>query len=232
MSTRTPVRSAMRAAGAVGGLAAGAYAASVVLSWARYGRVGRGGQEPDELLDRFLPDYDVVERHEIRVGAPAAIILAAAQEFDLAGSAAIRAIFKARELILAAAPDERPRPHGLLGQGQSLGWMVLAEHPDREIVVGAVTRPWEPNVTFRGVSSEQFAAFNEPDYVKIVWNLRADPFGPGESLFCTETRAKATDASARAKFRWYWSFFSPGIRLIRWLSLRPLRREAEARAMA
>src|SRR4029450_13659231 len=110
--------------------------------------------------------------------------------------------------------------------------MVLSEHPDREIVVGAVTRPWEPNVTFRGVSSEQFAAFNEPDYVKIVWNLRADPFGPGESLFRTETRAKATHASARAKFRWYWSFFSPGIRLIRWLSLRPLRRDAEARAAA
>src|SRR4030095_14736029 len=102
MLTRTPVRSAMRAAGAVGGLAAGAYAASVVLSWARY---GRSGQEPDELLDRFLPDYDVVERHEIRVGAPAAITLAAAQEFDLAGSAAIRAIFKA------------PRPHPACSPG-------------------------------------------------------------------------------------------------------------------
>jgi hypothetical protein len=232
MRRRTPVRSVMRVVGVVGGLAAGAYAASVGLSWVRYGRVGRRGQEPDELLDRFLPDYDVVEHHETRVGAPAAITLAAAQEIDLAGSAAIRAIFKARELILAAAPVKRPRPHGLLGQVQSLGWVVLAEHPDREIVVGAVTRPWEPNVTFRGVPSEQFAAFNEPGHVKIVWNLRADPLGPGESLFRTETRAKATDAAARATFRWYWSFFSPGIRLIRWLLLGPLKKDAEARATA
>jgi hypothetical protein len=226
---RTPARSAMRVAVVVGGLAAGTYVASVVCSWARYGRVGRTGQESDDLLDRFLPDYDVIERHQVRVGAPAAITPAAARKLDLTASPAIRAIFRAREVILGAAPDECSRPRGLIRQVQSLGWLVLAERPDREIVVGAVTRPWEPHVTFRGVPPEEFAAFDEPDYVKIVWNLRADPLGPCESLFRTETRATATDAAARAKFRWYWSFFSPGIRLIRWLSLSPLKSDAEAR---
>jgi hypothetical protein len=39
-----------------------------------------------------------------------------------------------------------------------------------------------------------------------------------------------TDATARAKFRWYWAKFSPGIALIRWLSLGPVRRDAERRA--
>jgi hypothetical protein len=151
---------------------------------------------------------------------------------DLVGSPSIRAIFKAREVILGATAESRPRPRGLLAQVQSLGWVVLAEYPDRETVVGAVTRPWEPNVTFRGIPAEQFAGFNEPEYVKIVWNLRADPLGPGESLFRTETRAQATDGAARARFRWYWYFFSPGIRLIRWLSLGPLKRDAEARATA
>jgi hypothetical protein len=37
----------------------------------------------------------------------------------------------------------------------------------------------------------------------------------------------ATDAAARSKFRWYWARFSPGIVLIRRLSLGPLRRDAE-----
>jgi hypothetical protein len=229
---RTAARSAIRVAVAVGGLAAGTYVASVVCSWARYGRVGRARRESDDLLDRFLPNYDVIERHQIRVGAPAAITLAAARELDLTASPAIRAIFRAREVILGAAPDEHSQPRGLIRQVQSLGWLVLAERPDREIVVGAVTRPWEPNVTFRGVSPEEFAAFDEPDYVKIVWNLRTDPFGACESLFRTETRATATDAAARAKFRWYWSCFSPGIKLIRWLSLSPLKRDAEARVAA
>ena len=111
-----------------------------------------------------------------------------------------------------------------------MGWTVLAEVPDREIVLGAVTRPWEPNVTFRGVPADRFAAFAEPDYVKIVWNLRADPVGPAGSIFRTETRAVATDTAARAKFRLYWSFFSPGMMLIRWASLAPLASDAVRRA--
>jgi hypothetical protein len=63
-----------------------------------------------------------------------------------------------------------------------------------------------------------------------VWTLRADPIGRAESVFFTETRAVTTDAQARRKFRLYWSFFAPGIALIRQLSLGPLKREAERRS--
>jgi hypothetical protein len=104
--------------------------------------------------------------------------------------------------------------------------------PDREIVVGAVTKPWEPNVTFRALPPDDFAAFSEPGFVKIAWTLRADPVDGGASIFRTETRAVATDAGARARFRRYWALASPGIALIRQLSLRPLKREAEQRAQA
>ena len=93
----------------------------------------------------------------------------------------------------------------------ALGWGVLAEIPGREIVVGAVTRPWMAQVVFRALPPDEFARFHEPGYVKIVWTLRADPIGADESVFRTETRAAATDPSARIKFRRYWSFFSPGI---------------------
>jgi len=111
-----------------------------------------------------------------------------------------------------------------------LGWGVLAEIPGREIVVGAITRPWEANVTFHALPPEEFAAFAQPGFVKIVWTLRADPLDGETSIFRTETRAVATDAEARANFRAYWAFASPGIALIRRLSLPPLKREAERRA--
>ena len=113
-----------------------------------------------------------------------------------------------------------------------MGWGVLAEVPGREIVVGAVTKPWEPNVVFRALPPEQFASFNEPGFVKIAWTLRADPVDAGSSVFRTETRTMTTDRVARAKFRRYWSFVSPGVVLIRRLSLLPLKREAERRALA
>jgi hypothetical protein len=116
---------------------------------------------------------------------------------------------------------------GLLAQMKSLGWGVLAEIPGREIVMGAVTQPWKAEVVFRAVAPNEFAAFAEPGYVKIAWTLRADPIGPVESIFRTQTRAVATDAGARARFRRYWAFVSPGIRLIRQLILSPLKAEAE-----
>jgi hypothetical protein len=96
--------------------------------------------------------------------------------------------------------------------------------------MGAVTRPWEANVTFRALPPEQFAAFNEPGYVKIAWTIRADPITALESVFRTETRAVATDTDARIRFRRYWSFLSPGIIVIRWALLGPVRTEAERRA--
>jgi hypothetical protein len=77
---------------------------------------------------------------------------------------------------------------------------------------------------------DDFTAFNQPGYVKIVWTLRADPVDAIRSTFRTETRAIATDAYARRIFRRYWSFLSPGIIVIRWLSLGPLKADAEARA--
>lgn len=191
-------------------------------------RAERAG-EPDPLLDCFIPDYDVVERHGIRIAAPPALALAAACEQDLFHLPLVRALFRAREILLRATPDDRPRPRGLLAETLALGWGVLAEVPGREIVLGAVTKPWEPNPTFRALPAEDFAAFAEPGFVKIAWTLRADPLGGGASRFRTETRAIATDATARRRFRRYWAFASPGIGLIRRLSLRPLKREAERR---
>jgi hypothetical protein len=213
------------------GMAAAVYGAYVVTAAYRYGDPAPGrGDEGDPLLDRFIPDYEIVERHHIRVAAPAAITLDVARHADLQGSPVVRTIIRAREIILRARPDDRQRPRGLLAEVQALGWGLLAETPEHEVVVGAVTRPWEANVTFRALPPDQFASFNEPGYVKIAWTIRADPLGETESIFRTETRAIATDATARARFRRYWSFLSPGIILIRWAVLGPIKKEAERRA--
>jgi hypothetical protein len=231
MATASTTRSAARWLSIGAGLAAVAYVTYAGITWLRYGHAARSARESeDPLLDRFMPDYDIVERHNIRVAAPAEITLAAAVETDLQQSTVARAIFRAREVILGSDPDQEERPKGILAATRSIGWRVLAEEPGHEIVVGAVTKPWEANVTFRGLASEEFATFNEPGYVKIAWTLRADPIGTNESIFRTETRALATDGFARAKFRRYWSLLSPGIIVIRWAMLHPVKKEAERRA--
>ena len=232
-SSGTRVRRALQLTAAAIGAAAATYAAWVGVAWLRYGHPERlHADDADPLLDEFIPTYDVVERHHIRVAAPADVVFAAACDQDLMALPVVRAIFKTRDVLLGAEPDRTEHPRGLLALTKSIGWGVLAEVQGREVVMGAVTQPWKANVVFRSLPPQQFAAFAEPDYVKIAWTLRADPAGPHDSIFRTETRVATTDGAARAKFRWYWARFSPGIALIRRLALVPTRREAERRAAA
>jgi len=218
---------------AVGLLAAasGAYVGYAGVTWLRYGSPPISSpDDADPLLDRFMPAYDVAERHHIDVAAPADVTFAAACEQDLMALPLARAIFRAREVLLGSKRDATMRPHGLLALTKSIGWGVLAEMPGREIVMGAVTQPRQADVVFRSLPPGEFVRFDEPDYVKIAWTLRADARGTTTSIFRTETRVVATDAAARFKFRRYWAFLSPGIILIRRASLKPLRTEAERRA--
>ncbi len=232
LDTHTAKRRAYGALAALGAATVG-YAAIAGAAWLRYGHAPPPGNgEGDALLDLFMPDYDVVERHHIAVDAPAEATFGASMRMSLDDSPIVRAIFKGRELILGAEPDTRFRSKSLVETTQALGWVVLAEVPGHELVMGAVTKPWEPNVVFRGVPSDEFAAFAEPGYVKIVWTLRADAVGPNASIARTETRAVATDGEVRRRFRWYWARFSPGIAVIREMAQRLVKQEAERQARA
>src|SRR5579871_2445534 len=231
MSGREMFRTGAKWTASVLGLAFGAYTGYVATTWIGYGRPPRTKREDtDLLLDRVLPDYEVGEHHQIHVAAPTEITFSTACDMDLMRSPIIRAIFRTRELVLGADHHPVNSAAGLLRFSQSVGWNVLAEIPGREIVMGAVTQPWNANVVFRSLSPDEFIAFDEPGYVKIVWTIRADPDGESQSLFRHDTRVATTDAVARAKFRTYWAFLSPGIKLIRLLLLKPLRAEAELRA--
>jgi len=228
--TRTFDRIARAAAAMAGAFVAG-WAVYAGFTWLRYGS-SRRRVAPDALLDRYMPDYEVAERHEIEVAAPASATFAAARAASLDDSRVVRAIFRGRELLMGAPHGARhggPRPGGLLEQTLALGWGVLADVPGREIVVGAVTQPWRADVRFRAIPPGDFATFSAPGYAKIVWTLAAEPLGPGGSLFRTEMRVVTTDAASRRRFRLYWSFLSPGIRLIRSRMLRLVKSKAEGR---
>src|SRR5262249_30471910 len=190
------VRTVLKWAASALGVAAGAYAGYVGATWLRYGHPApANAEEADPLLDRFIPVYDVAERHQIEIAAPPDITFAAACEQDLMALPLVRTIFRAREILLGSEPDTVAHPHGLLSLTKSIGWGVLAEVPDREIVRGGAPQPGYANVVFRPRTRSGFVAFNEPDYVKIVSPLRADPVGTSGSIFRTETRVLTTDAT-------------------------------------
>jgi hypothetical protein len=212
----------------MGALAYGIYVAT---TWNRYGKVAKGTSAPTRaLLDRFLPTYEVSERHETAVDAPVSITYEVSKEADPNRSPLVRAIFEARQSLMGgkgqAAMPRRP----LLQVTKDLGWGVLAEVPGRAIVMGAYTQPWQANVRFRALPPDEFAAFHQPGYVKIIWTIEADSVAPSKSIARTQTRVETTDPESRARFRTYWAKFSPGILLIRKQILAQIKSDAERRA--
>jgi hypothetical protein len=226
---RKGVRPWHLAAGAVGlaGLAYGAYALE---AWRRYGKP-RSDAPASPFLDRHLPRPEVAERHQVRVAAPVEVTYAAACEIDLMRSPWVNALVTARARLMGASGKPAALPGKLLDQVRDLGWGLLDETPGREIVFGAITQPWRGDVVFRALPPGVFEEFQEPGFVKIVWNIAVEDAGdPDLSIFRTETRVATTDASARARFRSYWAFAAPGIRVIRHVVLRLVKQDAERRA--
>ncbi|HEY7190841.1 MAG TPA: hypothetical protein VH436_30025 [Vicinamibacterales bacterium] len=177
---------------------------------------------------RFIPRPDAYDAHEIMIDAPADAVFDRAANVDVASLPLVRAIFWLRSKVIGDAPVARA-PQGIVAETLGLGWGVLVDEPRRVLVMGAATRPWEKNLTFRAIEPDAFLAFHEPNLVKIVWTLEAEPLGPARTRFRTETRAYATDANARRRFTFYWIAFSLGIHFIRWNMLREVRRQAEGR---
>ena len=225
---RSTSRRAWRIVGGGVGAAAMLGLGHVATAWLRYGRV-RGNRTAPTLLDRFLPTCEVLERHQTVVAAPVETTYAAARAMDLMDSVAVRAIFRGRELLMGATATEARKPQPLIDEVLALGWGVLAQDPGRELVLGAVTQPWEPEVRFRSLPPDEFAAFDAPGFAKIAFTIRAESLGPATSRFYTETRVATTDPEARRRFRRYWTMVSPGVRLIRRETLRLVRSEAERR---
>jgi putative acetyltransferase len=210
-------------------LAACAYAVYVAKTWAEYGAANkrRAGEAHDALVDGYMPDYEVAEHHEVLVWAPADYTFEAARELDIMRSKVVRRLFSAREWLMRSTPAGGERTSALVRLLLSVGWGILEEVPGRAIVLGTVTKPWEANVLFRSVAASEFASFHEPGYAKIVWAIGVRSLGPAACIAWTETRVTTTDAESRARFRLYWSLLSPGILLIRPLTLRLLKEDAE-----
>ncbi len=234
MKERRPGRSTVQWTMISIGAALATYATYAGITWLRYGHAEPSsrdeGDAMDAMLDQFMPSYDVAIREDVYVAAPAEITQRVASEIDIQRLAVARLLFNARSALLGGDQEETGRTRPLLAWMTSLGWIVLAEIPDRAVVIGTITRPWEANATSHIVPPVEFAAFHEPDYVKITTAWGATPLRADACRFTLRTRVTTTDAIARRRFRRYWSLFSPGSLLIRYAGRYLIKGQAERQA--
>lgn len=188
-------------------------------------------------MEQFLPRHDVAVVHADVFRAPPTQCYASVMDLDLLQAPFVRAALAIRALpqrvmgTVRAPGNEAgidpPQPTFRLRDMVGLGWILLAETPGVEMVLGQVSRPWKADVssTVAPTTPEQFTNFDEPGYAKIVTSLRVVPYGNASSILTVETRVATTDAVSRRRFRRYWLLIGPASSLIRRMALRLLAAE-------
>jgi hypothetical protein len=180
------------------------------------------------LIDRFLPKYDVVEHHQVHVDAPVEHTYGAVKDLDLAQSPVVLALLALRGLpTLFTGAAKLSRRLGLKEIMQA-GFVVLAEEPNRELVLGVVGKFWHLSSGIHRIAPDEFIGFDAPGFAKSAWNFVVSERAGGGSTVVTETRVLCTDDDARRKFGLYWRLVGPFSALIRRVLLGNIKRDAES----
>lgn len=190
-----------------------------------------------DLLDSYLPVYDIVITEHLVVGADTKDVYRAAKEVDF---------LKVRSPLLTAAMFVRMLPARLRGHPPEVppefrvaadsfglpGWLLLGKVADREVAFGAIGRFWTAEIEWRDVPVEQFETFHEPGWGKIGCHFLVRTDGPGRSVLTYECRTGTTDSQARRKMARYWWLIRPFVGHIMRATLRTIAANAERQATA
>jgi hypothetical protein len=191
--------------------------------------------KPRTQLDQFAPVYQFSEFHSARIAAPReqvyrAIKLVTANEIGF-----FRTLTWLRRFGRSGPGSilNPPQHVSLLDVAAKTSFLVLAEEPDREIVLGTLVvapRGWRPSAkpTPDGFKA-MFVTTNPPGFAPATMNFRIEDAEPTTCTLTTETRVYATDGSTRRRFALYWRVIYPGSALIRRMWLRAIARRAELR---
>jgi hypothetical protein len=187
---------------------------------------------PRTQLDQFAPVYQFREFHSIRIAAPKEQVYRAVKLVTAEEIALFRTLTWLRRFG-RPGPESilNPPPHvPVLDVATRTSFLVLAEEPDQEIVLGtlvAVPPGWRPGGK---PTPDGFKALivttNAPGFASATMNFRIEDAGPAACTLTTETRVYATDASTRRRFAGYWRVIYPGSALIRRMWLRAIARRA------
>jgi hypothetical protein len=203
-------------------------------TWTRLRDLLEAEGNAPSVLDRYLPEFDVRERHTRLLHADLGAVRAAITHTDLTTIPVVRALlvlraFPGRVLVRLGGGAAPVPPPFTLADMPRAGWTPLAEGQE-EVAFGTLTHPWrigdEAPLT---VDRESFAAFAAPGYAKVAFSIRADPCGPCRTEVTTETRVATTDPRSRRRFAAYWVVVGPLSALIRRLALRRIATQVEHR---
>lgn len=143
-----------------------------------------------ELIRKYLPQFEYREHFATLVAVAPSTAYNAMRFLDLSRSSLLRSIFTYRRLLYGIFRKRIEKNNtvafgSLLESALKLGWSVLEEVPNHELVVGAVTQPWKAEVIFQGLSGQEFINFEKPGFAKFAWNIAVHEVKPGVTQLST-----------------------------------------------
>jgi hypothetical protein len=184
--------------------------------------------EERSLIDDFLPHYDFNATYEIRIQAPAPVVYQCLLVSDFNDVWIVRVLMTLRS---GRRIRRNREPRDLRQRLQGTGFVILAEVPNDELVIGVAGRFWRPDGgRCRDLAADDFCGFSLSGYAKAAWNFKLRAETPESTVLSTETRIQCF-GWARWKFRLYWNLVGPFSGLIRTAILRQVKVESESVAL-
>ena len=173
------------------------------------------------LLDEVMPTFQFREVHSQLVAAPSDAVWAALKNIrfdDLPVAQALMRIRMAAAGHFTPPPQQAAKPLLDMMVAPGGGFTLLAEEPEREVVLGMVGRPWANAGVGHVGDAAEFGTYRLPGSVRIGFNFRLQPQG-ANTLLSTETRIAGVDADGTRTFGRYWRAIYPGSAIMRqvWL---------------
>jgi hypothetical protein len=166
--------------------------------------------------------------HKIRINAPASIVYESLFWLDFNDVWLVRILETVRTGKLIVRSRVPTHLHQRL---ESTGFVILAEVPNKELVMGIAGRFWRPDGgRCMDLTADDFVGFVRAGYAKVAWNFSMRADSAEQTVLSTDTRIKCFGSTARWKFRIYWSLIYPFAGLIRKTILRRVKSEAESRS--
>src|SRR5687767_4495681 len=120
------------------------------------------------LIDDFLPDFEVSERHWALVRADAPAAFEAVLELDISRSIPAMAMFAVRGIPGLVTGKAILRRRFGFAELTQMGFVQLGEFEPQELLFGLVGRFWRPSGAIQRVPPNEFVDFDRPGYAKAV----------------------------------------------------------------
>lgn len=169
------------------------------------------------MLERFLPEADIVVNDQVVVMATPEVTYAALKGANYAnvGGPLLRALHALRVLAVQRARRRAglaplSSPHRITFENlEEYGQRVLAEREGVEIVVGAIMRAGDKSSLFTQRTPAEFKELECAGYIKFAGSFSVARYGESRTLLTYEARARASDTATRKRLVLLSTLMSP-----------------------